>query len=70
MNRDQICDGCAVLTFEKPHNRYDFYTAHCCDPEKPVTGERRTLIVSALSQPFGIPRPAWCTGKKAGGQHH
>lgn len=70
MSKDQFCDGCAVLTFEEPYNRYDFFTAHCCDPEKPVTGKRRTLAVSALSKPICTPRPVWCTGKKAGGQHH
>lgn len=58
------CDGCDMLTFEEPHNRYDVYSAHCCDPEKPVMGPRRTVAVSASSKPFRIPRPKWCRGKK------
>ena len=63
------CDGCDMLSFEEPCNRYDLYSAHCQDPDKPVMGKKRTVAVATLSKPFGIPRPVWCRGKKTGGQH-
>ena len=63
------CDGCDMLEYENTINKNDVYSAHSCDPEKPVIGTRRTVAVSASSKPFGIPCPAWCRGKKTGGQH-
>ena len=63
MNSDRFCDGCAELKYDPPINRYDYYTAQCCDPEKPVMGTHRIVAVSSLSRPFGIYRPTWCRGK-------
>ena len=61
MDRTQYCDGCSVLEYEDAVNRYDVYSAHCCDPDKPVLGARRVVAVSGVGKPFQIQRPVWCT---------
>ena len=68
MNSDQFCDGCTMLDFSPPVNRYDLYMAHCCDPKKSVIGTRRVVAVSPIREPFKILRPAWCREKRS--QHH
>lgn len=58
-----VCDGCRYLDFAEPVNRYDVFTAHCCDAGKPMTGARRVIAVSTVGAPVKIERPAWCRGK-------
>lgn len=55
-----LCDGCRYLSFTVPVNRYDVFTAHCCDPDKPALGARRVVAVSQVGPPRRIDRPAWC----------
>ena len=55
------CDNCKHLGFAYSRN---IYSAHCCDPDKPVFGELRTLDVSRVQIPIHIPRPAWCQRKE------
>ncbi len=54
------CDGCGFLAYEEAVNRYDVQRAVCMDPDKPASGKRRTVAVSSVGKPRGIPRPAWC----------
>ena len=63
--QEKICNGCGFLEYEHP--RKDIHTAHCLDPEKPVTGPRRTLHYSHTDiEAAGahILRPVWCREKK------
>ena len=62
--RTDECFGCKALSFEKPVNRYDVYTAHCCDPDKTAMGARRVIAVSHVGRPVRIERPAWCRRKE------
>ena len=55
-----LCDGCRYLSFTVPVNRYDVFTANCCDPDKPALGARRVVAVSPVGQPRRIERPKWC----------
>lgn len=64
MSGSDFCDGCGLLCFEKPVNRYDCFRALCCDPDKPVLGVRRVLATSGVAAPRNIDRPVWCRGKK------
>jgi len=64
MQRDELCDGCAYLDFADPVNKYDVYSASCCDPEKPAMGKRRVISVMQTARPLMIHRPAWCRGKR------
>ena len=59
---DEYCDGCAVLEYSPALNAYDVYSAHCCDPDKPMTGKRRVVGVSRVGPPVYITRPVWCRG--------
>ena len=61
---DQVCDGCGYLQYGPPANKYDYYTALCCDEDKPMMGARRVVAISSLGRPFGIMRPVWCRGKQ------
>lgn len=63
MSGDSFCDGCAALEYGTPVNRYDYYSAQCCDADKPAMGTRRVVAVSSLGKPFHILRPVWCRGK-------
>ena len=59
----ELCDGCGCLQIEEPVNRYDVWRACCCDPDKPMPGERRTVATAPASWergPIRIPRPKWC----------
>ncbi len=63
----ELCDGCALLQIEEPVNRYDVWRACCCDPDKPMPGERRTVATAPSSWergPIRIPRPKWCTKER------
>ena len=64
MHPSVYCDGCACLAYDEAVNRYDVNRALCCDPDKPVLGERRVLAVSGTGWPRNIERPAWCRGKR------
>lgn len=68
MNNDQFCDGCSVLEYMPPVNRYDYHAASCCDPDKPAMGVRRVVAVSSIGKPFQILRPVWCRGKQKADQ--
>lgn len=65
MKNADFCDGCGLLGYDKPVNRYDCHRALCCDPDKPVLGARRVLATSGVAAPRYIARPAWCRGKEA-----
>lgn len=63
------CDGCRYLEIERPVNRYDVWRACCTDPDKPMTGARRTVDTAPAGSehgPLGIRRPRWCGGKGSG----
>ena len=62
---DDLCDGCAVLRFAEPVNRYDCHSAMCCDTEKPAMGEKRVVATAMTAKPRFIKRPAWCRGKRS-----
>ncbi len=64
MSGSGCCDGCAVLDYEKPVNRYDCFRAVCCDPEKPAMGARRVVDTAVTREPRNITRPIWCRGKQ------
>ena len=66
MSGSGCCDGCGLLSFEKPVNRYDCFRALCCDPDKPVMGARRVVATSGVRRPRFIERPVWCRGKELG----
>ena len=59
-----LCDGCGMLAFSPPVNRYDVWAAHCRDAAKSVTGARRVVAVSRVGKPRQIERPVWCRGKE------
>ena len=54
------CEICAYLAYEEPVNRYDVYSAHCCDRDKPMMGARRVVATSRVGRPERIERPKWC----------
>lgn len=58
------CEGCAFLALGEPQKQSDCWTLHCCDPDKPVLGKRRTLAVSWVGPPIPPQRPAWCRRKE------
>lgn len=58
------CENCAYLAYEEPVSRDDVYSAHCCDPDKPMMGARRVVATSQVGRPGEIERPVWCKRKK------
>ena len=61
---NDFCDGCGMLRYAEPVNRYDCHSAMCCDADKPAMGAKRVVATARTAQPRCIQRPAWCREKQ------
>lgn len=59
----KFCDECPFFAVEPPIRAGGIWTAHCCDPHKPVPGARRVIGTApgnTETGPIRVQTPVWC----------